>query len=214
MPLFKPTYEVKEYYEKKNIYNVNLKDNVFTANYEEHYKDSRLHNDNDKPAIIVRIKDNIIEKEWFVEGKQHRENNPARITWNLDGTLYSEEWFIGGKRHRNNDKPAIIKYYETGVIFKEEWYFDGKQHRDNKPAEKGYLNNGLLFDEYWFQNGKMHREDGPAKIICWNSVNFKGVENNHYYLNGNKYSKEDFLVRIRRGKLKRLSKNNFWTWLK
>ena len=75
--------------------------------------------------------------------------------------------------------------YEFGNL---SWYVDGKCHRDDGPARirSHFLDDGSTKE--WYQNGKRHRADGPALIkssgkTCW-------------YLNGTRYSKEEWFSKL------------------
>jgi len=110
----------------------------------KYYKDSLLHNNNDRPAII---KEN--RKEWWFHGMRHRENDKPAIIYE-DG---SKEWWFYGMRHRGNNKPAVVLRHESFnyTYFTKEWWFYGKLHRSgNKPALM--RSNGM--QEHW-EYGRM-----------------------------------------------------------
>jgi hypothetical protein len=63
------------------------------------------------------------------------------------------------------------------------WYNDlGQLHRIDGPAII-YTNGG----KYWYHNGLRHRLDGPAA-----EVGYGPYKASHYYIHGNKLSKEEF----------------------
>ncbi len=100
------------------------------------YLNEKLHNDNDKPAIVY--KDG--SKYWYKDGKKHRdEDKPAVIYDNGD-----KEWYCNGLVHRDNDRPAII--YVTGDSF---WYKNGNLHRDNDQPAIIYANG----NKSWYKDG-------------------------------------------------------------
>jgi len=96
---------------------------------------SRLHRENDEPAIIQDC-----SKFWYKNGKRHREEDlPAVI--HADGSKY---WYKNGQFHRDGDEPAII--YVDGSKY---WYKNGQYHRDGDEPAIIYVN-GIKF---WFKNG-------------------------------------------------------------
>ena len=70
------------------------------------FKNDKIHNDNDEPAII-----NQNYKKWYQNGKLHRDNDkPAIIS-----KCGLQEWYTNGHLHRDNDKPAVINIDGTGL---------------------------------------------------------------------------------------------------
>ncbi len=91
-----------------------------------------------------------------------------------------------GQLHRV-DGPAVE--WSDGS---KEWYVDDKRHRLDGPAIES--NSGY---REWCINGKRHREDGPA--IEWrNNIDI------WWYLNGIRYSEEEYHKELIKLKLKRL----------
>ena len=83
---------------------------------------------------------------------------------------------------------------EEGIIrFKNE---KGEFHRTDGPAIE--YNNGF---KAWFINGLRHRIDGPAIVYNKNSLFYGDIE---YYLNGKKYSEEEYEQEVLKLKLMRL----------
>ena len=101
-----------------------------------HYKNCKLHRDNDLPAVEYING----SKYWYKEGKCHRLDGPAEIYNNG-----SKVWFYEGMRHRDNG-PAI----ET--IGRKEWFIEGKRHRLDGPAVE--YKNG---DKEWYYEDKWIR---------------------------------------------------------
>jgi antitoxin component YwqK of YwqJK toxin-antitoxin module len=66
------------------------------------YKDSRIHHDDDRPAII-----------WYRE----------------DGTLISETYYKNNLVHRDNDRPAEIEYKECGEVNSETYWENGVEYK-------------------------------------------------------------------------------------
>jgi len=54
-------------------------------------------------------------------------------------------------------------------------------------------------DKAWYKNGLQHREDGPA-IECTNGYK-------EWWLNGNYYSEQEYIIALRKIKLERVLKN-------
>lgn len=162
------------------------------------YKNGRLHNDGDSPALIGYSDDNgdlhIRTKEWWKNGNRHRDGDKPAI---IDYFRNKQVWFKNGYRYRDGDKPEVIiggdkewlkgfgyglsrtrgKLHRQGgpaLVTKsgmKKWYFYGELHRDNGPAVE-HLNGGLRY----YRLGKLHRLDGPAIIT--------GKGKKHYYVNG------------------------------
>jgi len=148
-------------------------DKVFKVKSGEyHFKDCKLHRDNDLPAVI----DSDGTQEWFIDGLLHRDNDqPAAIF-----STGNKAWYQHGKLHRDNDLPAVIEVDGT-----QKWYQHGKLHRDNdQPAiiwstgsrewyqnDKNYRDNDLPNvigkdgSQQWYKDSKLHRDnDLPALI--------------------------------------------------
>lgn len=111
-------------------FNINekIEEKRFVDGSTEYYKDSYLHNDNDRPAVVHGK-----HKEWWFHGMRHRVSDNPAITYK-DG---SKEWWFHGMRHREGDKPAVVLKEESFnyTFFSLEWWFYGKLHREGgKPA--------------------------------------------------------------------------------
>jgi len=98
-------------------------------------------------------------------------------------TYYKEPELI--TKHRV-DGPAETNGNEQS------WYLNGKLHRDNGPAHQ------CNSCTQWRQNGNLHKTDGPAYIY-----HTTGEES--YYLEGVKYSKEDWEAKLRPYRVKALN---------
>jgi hypothetical protein len=123
-----------------------------------HFKNNKLHSNNDIPAIY-RVSGEMI---WYKDGMIHRNNDkPAHIT--TSKIMY---WYYNGLIHRLNDKPAII--YPDGTKY---WYVNGLLHRLNdKPAIVGKDE----LEQHWYYNGQRHRSNNLPAIIL-------GKKNSIYY---------------------------------
>lgn len=102
----------------------------------EWYFGTKLHRDNDLPAIEFLNGD----KAWFQHGELHRDNDKPAIE-RVDGY---KQWNQRGKIHRDDDNPAIEERDAT-----KRWYVNGVYYRDgDKPVvEKA---NG---DKFWGRGG-------------------------------------------------------------
>ena len=97
------------------------------------------------------------------------------------------------KREYKNDKG---QYHRTDGPAVEDncgdkyWFINGKRHREDGPA--------IEYSDYkeWWINGRKHREDGPA-------IEYRDG-NKSWYLNGIKYSEEEYNQELIKLKLKRL----------
>ena len=72
------------------------------------------------------------------------------------------------------------------------YYKDNQYHRTDGPAMEFVVTGS----KWWYINGKCHREDGPAREYA------NGLKS--WYLNGIEYSEEEYIVELRKIKLKRL----------
>jgi len=68
-------------------------------NYDE-IEYSRLHRENDEPAIIRETG----SKFWYKNGQPHRDGDEPAIIY-ADG---SKVWYKNGQSHREGDEPAYI----------------------------------------------------------------------------------------------------------
>lgn len=89
---------------------------VFAEDSLYHFKDGKIHRDDDKPAVIN--KDN--EKYWYQNNVLHRVNNPAVIK------LDSELWYLNGRRHRIGGP----SFYGRG--FESRWYVNGLEYDEQE----------------------------------------------------------------------------------
>jgi hypothetical protein len=82
-----------------------------------HFKDGKLHRENDEPAICFTNGD----KHWYKEGKLHRDNDlPAVMNRHGDEQI----WYQHGQLHRDNDRYA----WKNGTSVY--WAKEGKFVRD------------------------------------------------------------------------------------
>ena len=114
-----------------------------------HFKNYKLHSNNDIPAIH-RVSGELI---WYKDGLIHRDDDkPAHIK--TSGDMY---WYYNGLVHRSNDQPAII--YKNGTKY---WYVNGILHRPNdKPAIIAKNDSEM----HWYYNGQRHRINNLPAII-------------------------------------------------
>ena len=120
-----------------------------------------------------------------------------KICYYDNGKIWSKSWYKDDKRHRENDKPAYISYYDNGKISYESWYKDDKLHRENdKPAYISYYN-GKISYEYWYKDNKRHRGNDKPAVIWYNNGKILSEE---WYLNGEEYSKDEYLKLIKLAK--------------
>ena len=138
--------------------------NIVTVKY--YNKDGKLHNINDKPAIVSSDGTRM----WYHNGEKHRDGDkPAVIYGNGDKLFYKNN-----KLHRDNDKPAII-YYD-GVCY---WFKEGKEYFPEKAAVflnkkekakaaksiiKGNLNDSIYFSIIMAINSKRKGKRGELEI--------------------------------------------------
>lgn len=137
---------------------------------------------------IKEIDDDGAVNYYNEEGELHREDGPA-VDYDEEDPGVFKMWCINGKNHRE-DGPAITDYDGE----RQEWYINGKRHREDGPAVIE-----LHYKKEWFINDKLHREDGPA-------VEYDGENSvlNCWYLNGVKYSEQEYKAKMRRRKLKQI----------
>jgi len=98
-------------------------------------------------------------------GRIHREGGPA-VVWDNG----SEEWWLNGVRHRVGG-PALLVAQEIPVISEFPHILESNV--------SFWAADSRLF----FVCGKIHRLDGPAVMVG---------EENHYYIGGKCFSKQDF----------------------
>ncbi len=96
----------------------------------------------------------------------------------------------------------FIEKHSNGKKFKEYYCLNGCFHRDGGPAVIYYDRNGEIEREHYRSNGLPHREDGPAEIwyksnVANYSYDVGGERHEQYYLNGNRYSEEDYYQQIK-----------------
>lgn len=86
--------------------------------YKRYYVNNKLHNIDDKPAVI---NDYNGYKAWYHKNRLHRNDDKPAIIYSNGNT----EWLIHGKIHRDYDRPAIIYpdfcicWYNNGVIYRQ-----------------------------------------------------------------------------------------------
>ena len=137
---------------------------------QEWFYRSRLHRDDDLPAICKGSE----RMEWYQHGKRHRDGDQPAVV-NADG---SQEWWFEDKRHRDGGEPAVeypsgLKmFYQHGELHrdggkpavvdtrKQEWWFHDQRHReDDRPA--------LVLvgsRQEWWQHGQKHRDDDKPAV--------------------------------------------------
>lgn len=76
-------------YYKKNSRNISSVKYMYT------FKNGKLHNTNDNPAILKQSSDGYITKMWYTNGELNRKGNkPAVIIESKDGTI--EKYYTNG----------------------------------------------------------------------------------------------------------------------
>ncbi len=155
------------------------------------YLNDKLHNDDDKPAIIYKNGD----KYWFKHGEIHRDGDLPAVIYD-DG---KQDWYQHNKLHRDGDLPARV--YPNGDYY---WFKNNDLHRDNDQPAIIYANG----DKHWFKNGmnyvpkaiekmvreqdciryykgdKIHRDNDEPAIVCDNGDRF-------WYQNGKRHRDGD-----------------------
>lgn len=150
--------------------------------YVKCYRDDRLHNYPDQPAVIFYD----AEKIFF----SSRTNDPPKVKeqYFTDGVLMKEVWYKNDKISREG-AAAKISYFVTGEIKSEEWYENGEYHRENnEPAKTEYFSPGKIKSQEWYKHGKRHRLRGPAKIVY---DIYKTPVNTKFFFNGTEYRTRD-----------------------
>ena len=85
-------------------------------------------------------------------------------------------------------------YYFSNGSFNKTWKNKkGDSHRDDGPAYESSEGR-----RYWYKDGLKHREDGPA--IVWEDNSYS------YYLNDQRYSKEEYWEEIEKIKKRKEGK--------
>jgi hypothetical protein len=110
------------------------------------------HEKNNKPTYIYKEED-IVIKEWRVNGLLHRENGPARIHIDpeISGTIL--EWRVNGLLHRENGPARIIIDDDDILIF---WFQNGILHRENGPAIINKNKESKTISKSWFIQGQKY----------------------------------------------------------
>jgi len=109
---------------------------------------SRLHRENDEPAIIYENG----SKFWYKNGQRHREGDEPAYISACGGKL----WYKNGQPHREGDLPA--KIYDDGSKC---WYKNGQIHREGDEPAEIYANGS----EYWYKNNKFYYKFNFQKLI-------------------------------------------------
>ena len=135
--------------------------------------DCKLHSENDKPAVIVSLDNEIIKLEWWYHGVMHRDGDkPALISGEESGCI-AREWWIHGERHRAANRPAVIMYEPHDDQIIREWWFNGKRHRVNDPAvivnDGGYYTFARGCTDYTLAEYVKHENIAgtPYKVEYW-----------------------------------------------
>lgn len=99
-----------------------------------------------------------------------------------------------------------ISYFNNGQKHVEEYVNDYNNHilyhRLDGPAYATWYMDGKKQNEEYYVDGKCHRLDGPA-YSYWDSDG--SLQNIEYWVNDRQYTKEKWLIKIRKSKLKKLS---------
>lgn len=130
------------------------------------YKHGLIHRDGDFPAIKVGNR-----LCYYKEGLRHRDNGPAIID-------YICAWYKHGVLHRVGSPALII----DGQVDIGRWYLNGLLDRIDGPAKTD-----MYGTEYWYRKGLLHNTTGPAVI-----TNENAYYDNEYYIEGVKYTKEEY----------------------
>ena len=148
-------------------------------------------------------------RKWFKNEKLHREDGPAFINthgicfYYLNDIKYSKEDYweeiekIKKEKRDIKSKKMTSKveyFFKSDGTFDKFWETEEEQsHREDGPAYES--SNGI---RTWFKNGMCHRDDGPAIIHKDGSYS--------YYLNDQRYSKEEYWEEIE--KIKKTKEEN------
>ena len=86
--------------------------------------------------------------------------------------------------------------YPNGTV---QYYQNDKLHREDGPAIE--FEDGSV---QWYKNNLLHREDGPAVIKYDYTGKIAFIE---YYLDDINYTKEEWMLKLRKNKLKKFQKS-------
>jgi len=117
-----------------------------------------------------------------------------RLTYYDNGELKLIEYRDNNFFYHREDGPALRQFYSGGDLWMDMWYLNGKFHRVGGPAYISYLDNNSIHYEEWYFNGKLHRINGPAWINYYSNFEY-------YYIDGNRYEEDEFLIESRKIKL-------------
>ena len=78
-----------------------------------------------------------------------------------------------------------------------------KDNRLNKPSSIYYHENGNIMCEYYIYKGKKHRENGPSFVYYDINSNILDCK---YFLNDKAYTEQQYIIMLRKRKLKSLCK--------
>ena len=92
------------YYDGNLIKKIRYYSDTGNKHYEVYYKDSKTHNEDDKPATIY---------------------------WYKDGQKICEYYYKNGNLHREGDKPAVIEWFGNGYMGYEKYYKNGIDVTEN-----------------------------------------------------------------------------------
>ncbi len=142
-----------------------------------------------KPKITYWDNDQKSTEEYYLNGKLHREDGPAYQYWHKNGQKKFELYYLNGNYHRE-DGPAEQWWHNNGQKQSEIYYLNGKYHREDGPAVQ------------WYNNGQKMEERGPGYHV-W----YENGQKERYYLNDKEYSRKEWLVKVRKLKLKKINEN-------
>jgi hypothetical protein len=148
-----------------------------------HYRDGKIHRDDDEPAYTRFGEDGqITEQGWYTDGVRCRKDGPATILYDDNGEKGIEEWLDeNGELHNTDDRPAVI-VYQSGAVAKQSWYHRGQLHREgDKPAELCWDDDGTVLAADFYIHGKADRAVGPASYH-YNA--YDNLETEHWQRDG------------------------------
>lgn len=184
-----PRNETKDGKPWNGVFREEIDDDDGTGHALIHYRDGKIHRDDDEPAYTRFDEDGrMTEQGWYKGGVRRRENGPGTVLYGDTGEKEVEEWYDEqGQLHSTDDRPALI-IYRNGTIAAQSWYHGGQLHRgEDKPAELFWEDDGTLLGVRFYTHGKPDRAVGPAHYQC---VPEDGLETEHWMRDG-KYDRRD-----------------------
>ncbi len=142
------------YTKREEIYFVNL-----------HYKNGKLHRDNDKPAVYNHIeqKDKYLiystNEFWFKNGKLHRENNNHALRISFDHDFHLKLLNIENIINEDHKNLHVLVYLKNGLIHRE---FDNPAYIVESDFYKAY-----------YVNGKLHRDNSLPALLHYPTFDFR-----------------------------------------